>query len=534
MSACPPFSRLIFVCLLLYSYFLIHSPVSLAVLGNHYPWPSTYQGLDVEKENITLSYSVPGCSREKGRSFNVTHAQSFRLAGLSVYIYVPNNNESRFSRDFFRLTFKQPGHDSLASGVLPTYSGKIDIVSGQPTFEVYFPLDVDISGGIAYTALLECLTDEEALLRVAESRNPADGLINGYYNSVTSQTSAYYAEGYKALFTSFIVRGAPHFPPPPPVPDPPPVVTVPQFHPVIFIHGLGGDPSNFESDAQNRNYVKLLTDLGYPREYIHLYSYGYKDDGKGHIIYNYQGDVREIAQGMEVVVNSLSDLHKGQGGDGQVDIVAHSLGNLVTRQYLVTHKDNHKIRRYIAVGAPFKGAWPLAVDSGIRGLPVVGRFAEKELANFVMDVINANRERKLNKSSVVYDQLVPSSNFLSDLNSTTISGLEVYALYGDVNATLRQRIFNRTFEKKFDFGDGLILANSASYTDWASSSKKLAFSGKIVLDIKYQKSNSAIAGEVKISDLSSVRSLHSDLLTNDSYKGKIKCILSEADTEGCL
>ncbi len=283
-----------------------------------------------------------------------------------------------------------------------------------------------------YTFILECLTDESDLYRVSESSQVSDGEA-AYYNSTNQSTTNYYLSGRKILYTTFSEWLSPHFPAlassttnyPLPTANSPP-----KYHPVIFVHGLGGTPGAFDgSEDQSRNYVKLLTDLGYPQDYIYLYSYGYKEDGRGGRYYNYQGDIREIAQGVEVAVNSLSDKHKAQGGDGQVDIVAHSLGNLVTRQYLLTHKDDHKIRRYIGVGAPFKGAWVMGVDKGVKSIPILGKRLESLIADSALSIYNSGRTNRLSKDSQASVQVTPNSDFLegsNGINRTKINNLEFY------------------------------------------------------------------------------------------------------------
>lgn len=523
-------------------FFLLLPPsVSANSIYNRSPWPTAYQNLEVVKENTDFQDAAHLCNRTHGRSFNLTHSDSFKLSGLSVYVYLLNSQDGKFDRNLFRLSFLAPNLSPLASGISSTYSAPVGGDGGGLTTEVFFPINVNINGGVAYTAILECLTDEPDTFRVPESSRIDDGLTQYYDSTIsqTSQTNPYYMSGRKILFTTFSERNAPHFPAlsvrlPESTDKTPGVSSSPKYHPVIFVHGLGGDPQNFESDSENRNYVKLLTDLGYPKDYIHLYSYGYKYNSLKRINeYNYQGDVKEIAQGMEVVVNSLSDKNKAQGGDGKVDIVGHSLGTLVTRYYLKTHANDHKIRRFIAVGAPFKGAWPMAVDNNIKNFPVLGPIVEKGLGDFVINLVNRNRENKLDKTSIVYAELTPGSDFLNNLNSMKIPSVEVYALYGDVNATMRQKVFGKSFEKKVEFGDGLILPQSASYTDWAQTSKKYAFNDKILMDMKFNRQGSALAVEFQLSDPSMVRTLHADLVTNESSKTKIKCILISESAGGC-
>lgn len=538
MSACPSPPRRIFpVFLILITLFLnysITSPTASAnSIYNRSPWPVAYQGLEVVKENTDFQDAAHPCNRTHGRSFGLTHADGFKLSGLSVYVYIPNSQDGKFNQSLFRLSF---GSVTKAPS---TYSALIGGDGGGRTFEVYFPLSININGGVTYTGILECLTSDPAdPFRIPESSRIGDGLITGYYNSNTSQTLDYYMSGRKILFTTFSERNSPHFPAlasNSPIVNSQLSISSPKFHPVIFIHGLGGDPTNFESDAENRNYVKLLTDLGYPRDYIHLYSYGYKYDPIKRVnYYNYQGDVREIAQGMEVVVNTLSELNKSQGGDGRVDIVAHSLGNLVTRQYLFTHKDNHKIRRYIAVGAPFKGAWFMSADKNLRAIPVVGKNIEKIVAEAVLNLYGKDASNRLSKDSVASVQATPGSDFLSDINKATISNLELYEVYGDVSTTIRQKVFSKTFETKLSLGDGLILPDSATFSDWTNfSPRKFAYTGNMLVNVKFDRQQGALAAEIKMDNPGTAKSLHSELLTRDDSKGKIVCLLQKETANDC-
>jgi hypothetical protein len=176
----------------------------------------------------------------------------------------------------------------------------------------------------------------------------------------------------------------------------------------------------------------------------------------------------------------------------------------------------------------------MGVDAGIRSFPVLGPYLEKQFSEAIVYLINRTRtDRKLDKSSIVYTELTPNSDYLNSLNATAISGVEVYALYGDANAIIRQKIFNKNLEKKVDFGDGLILASSASYTDWAKTSNKYAFNDKVIFNVSVQRQGSALATTFQLSDPTMVRTLHSDLLTNANSKQKIECILINENTGGC-
>ena len=259
--------------LILASYFLLLPPSVLAnSIYNRSPWPEVYKGLDFEKDNTDFQDAAHYCDRTRGRSFKLSHKDSFKLSGLSVYVYVPNRQEPRFSQDLLRLSFLDQNSQTLVSKMPPSYSSVISRDgNAQPIFEVYFPLNLNV-GGVTYTANLECLSDED-LLRIVESSRVGDGLTE-YYDATTGKVFPYYMTGRKLLFTTFSERLSAHFPSFAKATEGRPSLATnspPKFHPVIFVHGLGGTPGAFDgSEDQSRNYVKLLTDLGYPSESVYL------------------------------------------------------------------------------------------------------------------------------------------------------------------------------------------------------------------------------------------------------------------------
>lgn len=518
------------------------SRLSLAAVNpiNHFSWP--YKGLSPEKDNTDSAYTARDyCSRSYGRSFKMNHKFSFRLSGIVAYVNTPETKagEASFRPDLFRLSLLDYNGQTLVKQASPSVSAIILRRSSNVTFQLGFLFESEISGGVPYTVVLECLTDEKELFAVPESYHVTDGKAQAY-DSLTGQTSDLppYPNGRQALFTSLIANGAPHFPPITITPTPVAVKEPPKYHPVILVHGLGGTPGAFDgSEDPQRNYVKLLTDLGYPSDYIHPYSYGYKDDGRGSRYYNYQGDVREIASGLETVVKALSERHKAEGGDGKVDVVAHSLGNLVTRYYLMKHKDNHKIRRYVAIAAPFKGSWVMGVDKGIRSMPILGSFIESLMANSILTAYNKDKVNKLAKDSIASIQASPRSDFFEGndgINKTIINQLDLFTVYGDISATIRQKLFTKTFERKISLGDGLILPDSASFSAWNSNSaKKFVYNDGVLMDVKFNRTSNALAAELQLDNPKSIETFHTDLLTRNDSQGKILCLISSESTSSC-
>lgn len=178
----------------------------------------------------------------------------------------------------------------------------------------------------------------------------------------------------------------------------------------------------------------------------------------------------------------------------------------------------------------------MGVDKGIRSFPIIGSTVERKVADLILSIINEGKSQKLVRDSIASVQVTPNSEFLegaNGINRTKIEGLEFYAIYGDVHASVRQMVFGKSIEKKIDFGDGLILADSASYSDWTYNTKKYAFDDRMFLDVKFNRSGSVLAAELQISNLGQIKTLHTSLLSNADSKNKVICILKSDKTDGC-
>ncbi len=106
------------------------------------------------------------------------------------------------------------------------------------------------------------------------------------------------------------------------------------YPPVVFVHGLGGNRGNFKLMSW------FFALQGRTRSYaIHF------DSGKK------MGDCAEdLALFIEEVVKTT--------GEEQVDIVAHSMGGLITRLAMLDDKVQSRIRSYVSLGTPHKGSYP--------------------------------------------------------------------------------------------------------------------------------------------------------------------------------
>jgi hypothetical protein len=68
--------------------------------------------------------------------------------------------------------------------------------------------------------------------------------------------------------------------------------------------------------------------------------------------YDWRGDNAASAAALAQLVACVSRLHPG----APIDIVAHSMGGLAARRYLIDHAGDHRIGRLITVGTPWLGA----------------------------------------------------------------------------------------------------------------------------------------------------------------------------------
>src|SRR5262245_53945458 len=98
--------------------------------------------------------------------------------------------------------------------------------------------------------------------------------------------------------------------------------------PVVLVHGLFGDPTNFitlRSFLRARGIRRFASFSYLPR-------------------LDYQRLATRLAERIEAV--------RRETGANRVDVVAHSLGGLVAR-YLVAHTTNAPVRRLVTLGSPY-------------------------------------------------------------------------------------------------------------------------------------------------------------------------------------
>jgi Mg-chelatase subunit ChlD/pimeloyl-ACP methyl ester carboxylesterase len=243
---------------------------------------------------------------------------------------------------------------------------------------------------------------------------------------------------------------------------------VTKVHPVILVHGLGSTAERWYETGTI--YYTLQAD-GYDMDYVWAFAYppgpGQEDS---------YGDIRLIAQRLADEVSRLSQASQQANGPDKVDVVVHSLGGLITRQYLSQHKLDHNIDKFIDIGTPHQGSELMRTyNDGMDGLAdyVSDGQVSSWLVREVIDLfVHAGWElADLNRlvpdpTTPAAQQLDPEGSFIKELNHPGQSPEDVdYSMiYGDITVGLEMDVFGIPVmsEEYFSVGDLAVSRNNAS------------------------------------------------------------------------
>ncbi len=113
--------------------------------------------------------------------------------------------------------------------------------------------------------------------------------------------------------------------------------------PVLMVHGLWGKPSSFANV-----YDGLKDSPSYNEHLLFLGDYEPTNDR------NFEVNKNEVKEMIEK--DLIPQVLAKKVAAGKVDIVAHSMGGLLTRMYLQSEGDKHKIHKLIYINVPHSGA----------------------------------------------------------------------------------------------------------------------------------------------------------------------------------
>ena len=104
--------------------------------------------------------------------------------------------------------------------------------------------------------------------------------------------------------------------------------------------------------------------------------------------------------------------------------------------------------------------------------------------NTFLAYLGRENDQPVDLNSKAIKQVTPKNEFLGELNNSkkVPTDLLYNAIYGDIDAEIRQKVFFFDFRKRISIGDGLISAKSASGIP-VGDLRILRFSEEPILDI---------------------------------------------------
>ncbi|MBU4380618.1 alpha/beta hydrolase, partial [Patescibacteria group bacterium] len=246
--------------------------------------------------------------------------------------------------------------------------------------------------------------------------------------------------------------------------------------------------------------------------------------------YNYQGDIRQIAKGLQEDVARLAKESLDAGGDGQVDIVGFSLGGQIIREYLAqmvrsmeTEEDDrpHHIANAIIIASPNKGSWAYAQSQKI---PWPAGAISNQAANAYF-AWSADNGQPINATAAALEQLKPDSSFMERVANRYATNVSYSTLYGDISGTVKQNLFGVQLGGKTSIGDTLLTADSASDIPNINE-ESYSFDSDVDVNVKIDIGNSSVAAELEFpTPMDYWKWQHRDLIEQPEIHQKVLEIL---------
>lgn len=485
--------------------------------------------------------SVGGISESLSRAFILywpadwySHSENeYLVSGFSIFVNTYDTEYGILDKSHFTISvangnFPDPKVNRIISDLSPTSARVVSGKEGGGTYSPTYQLDFIFPEAISFKRPVTSKDFQDGTrtvfldvsgvvspqrYRLLETGNYHLGLSQYYdaknksYFSLFGRKSNELAP--KIILYSRITKSA--------------IGTPPIKRPLVLLHGLGGRPENWKNGLTD--YSLILKNDNYPEDYLSYYDFGKNSDGS----YNYDGDIRDMASGLGTVIAELSEKHRNDGGDGEVDLLGYSLGGIVARQYLAANPENHNVRKLLTVGSPHQGVWSLGIGEEIRRLPFAGETVEKTLKKTIVSVINADKPNQpLNPESRAVKQLTPESDFYkgeSGINITVSKDTSYATFFGDIRAKVSRVLFGRDLSREISLGDGVVSTESASLIPNVET-EKYSYSGDLSLDLNLNKIGVEYKLELTVPDISSLEALHTNLINRKDLRDDLLAELS--------
>ena len=267
--------------------------------------------------------------------------------------------------------------------------------------------------------------------------------------------------------------------------------SVPKYHPVILVHGLAGSYTDWIDG--NRKVIRQMIlnkyredDKEFPDSWVSAYSYGY-DFAQN---YDYQGKVEDISDNMHFLVEKLSKEHKQAGGDGKVDIVAYSLGGLLSRHYILEkigypNLDKVDLTKDTSVRKLILIASPVAGDSVLQKVDDAADFTgsliepgkdyyRKKFRAKVSEYMTKALNVDVNLNDHVGTQLASESSYIKTaLKFPLPKEPEYYRIYANIRLSVRHTLFGKNVTKNLNLGDGIVLPEDTDIVNGSFKDERL-------------------------------------------------------------
>lgn len=215
---------------------------------------------------------------------------------------------------------------------------------------------------------------------------------------------------------------------------------------VLLVHGLGDTKDNTE---KSRIYSEL-------KKYFNVHAIDYLSGPD-----NAYGDIRDYAKTLDEIIETT----KSENQVKKVDIVAHSMGGLISRFRIQKIKD-YDIDKLIMIGTPNHGSdFSRQIPFNILQFFINPSYAISLVFNEKYQSENPNQ---------AINQMLPGSDFLFELNGNYASELDVSkgGVLDNISTNVKYAVISgsqlATFSsdrKGFVKGDGIVPFNSAKLSN---------------------------------------------------------------------
>ena len=185
-------------------------------------------------------------------------------------------------------------------------------------------------------------------------------------------------------------------------------------------------------EAPGINLTGNVTPFGYGDIESFFTELGYEKN-KNFFIYTYdwRKDIRKTKQDLEALIEDV----KQKSGQPQVNIVAHSMGGLVARNYISASESASKVNKLITLGIPHLGA-VTSLKSLVYGFAIGRPFGPITIG------VSGSEVRDIALNLLSFYQLVPSKKYFEFYNNSTQQLVSPYYDHSDIDKNKKTGVLN--------------------------------------------------------------------------------------------